>query len=220
MKKNLLLIIGIYCFSHSLIAQGNSKWELNVNYAHQFEKEDLSGEMNQTSYSSDQIGVSINRVLFDENRFKLLGGVGYSQQQIKGIPNVIFCGTMEEHGSMSQGSHEIWTAEMPLTAQVAITKKIGVDIAAVSSFRFYQKDYYGGAGEYLLKLNAVEIYPSLTYQINKFKVALGGRMISWEMPDRIFYYDYSRVRENPDFYEKKLYRYNPLKLRLSAVYQF
>ncbi|MFT6147617.1 MAG: hypothetical protein ACJAUH_000294, partial [Saprospiraceae bacterium] len=37
MNKSLLLIISLSCFSLSLFAQNDKKWEVNLNYAYQFD---------------------------------------------------------------------------------------------------------------------------------------------------------------------------------------
>jgi hypothetical protein len=222
MRKKLFLMICISCFSLAIFAQNDKNWEVNLNYAYQFQLNKFGDNLFDNKQDLHQYGVSVKRLLLDKNRFQLLGGIGYSRQQILGDVGVNHC-----YGEdiciliyISTKNYAIELAELPLEIRFPINDKFSVDLTVMPQFRFHQNYDYDLQSKYSFGLNSVEIYPAVSYKVQDFRFSLGGRLMNWQKPDKLFYYDYDLLEDNPDFYEQTLYRYNPLKLRLTAAYQF
>jgi hypothetical protein len=223
MNKSLLLIICLSCFSFSLFAQNDKNWEVNLNYAYQFDLNKSNEKLINNTQNLHQYGVSVKRLLVDKHHFQFLGGIGYSRQQILGSVGVNHCYGNDGPCLMyylTTPNYRIELAEIPFVFRFPITDKFGIDITAIPQFRFYQNDNYDLEPKFLFDMNSIEIYSAVSYTFQHIRLSLGGRLMNWQMPDKLFYYDYDFLRENPNFYEQALYRYNPLKLAFSVSYAF
>lgn len=198
-----------------------------MTYAYQYQLNEFK-EFNQYKedvFSSNQnlhqYGFMFQRPLLTKEKFQLLGGLGYSRQQILG-----YIGVNTSYGTNFLGSvltirknYTIQLAEVPVTIRFPINKTFDFDLSITPQFRFHQNMDYDIQAKFRVALNAIEIYPAISYQYNDYRFSLGGRLLNWQMFDRLFYYhDYPN--NNPNFYEQTLYRYNPLKLRFVASYAF
>ena len=220
MKKKLLLIVSVCCFSFSIFAQNNTKWEVNLNYAYQFRFNEFNKNIFNSNQDLHQYGITFQRFFLNKKRIQLLGGLGYSRQQTLGYVGVNHCYGVD--GACPEiyiaTKYIIQLAEVPVEVRFPINDKISIDLTAISQFRFHQNTDYDIQSKFLFDLNSVEIYPSISYKFNNFRFALGGRLMNWQIPDKLFYYNHSFIQDNPSFYDETLYRYNPLKLRVSASY--
>lgn len=219
MSKKLLLMICVSCFSLSVFAQSGKNWEVHLNYAYQFQLNKFGDNLFSNKQDLHQYGVSFKRILMDKKRVQLLSGIGYSRQQILGYVGVNHCygGGICPYYYVMTKNYAVQLAEIPIEIRFPIKDKFSVDLMVMPQFRFHQNSDYDFQSKFLFVINSVEIYPAISYQVKDFRFSLGGRLMNWQMPDRLFYYYFY---DNPDFYEQTLYRYNPLKLRLTAVYQF
>jgi hypothetical protein len=222
MKKKLLLIGCVCFFAISGFAQKNAKWEVNLNYAYQFDLDKFDENLFSSNQDLHQYGVSLKRILIDKKRFQLLGGIGYSRQQILGYVGINHCygGGICPYYYATTKNYAIQLAETLVEMRFPINDKFSIDLTVMPQFRFHQNSDYDFQAKYSFVINSVEIYPAVSYQVQDFRFSLGGRLMNWQMPDKLFYYNYNYFTENPNFYEQTLYRYNPLKLRLTAAYQF
>ncbi|MFK7948745.1 MAG: hypothetical protein AB8G11_14225 [Saprospiraceae bacterium] len=222
MRKYLLLILCISCFSFSIFAQSDNKnWEVSLTYAYQFDLNKFGESVFGNKQDLHQYGLSFKRFLINKKKVQLLGGLGYSRQQILGLVGVNHCypgGDICPLYYAMTKNYAIQLAEVPIEIRFPINDKFGIDLSITPQFRFHQNSDYDFKSKFLFDINSIEIYPAISYQLNDFRFSLGGRLLNWQMFDRLFYYhDYPN---NNEFYEQTLYRYNPLKLRFTASYMF
>ena len=222
MRKKLLLMICVSCFSLAVFAQSDKNWEVNLNYAYQFQLNEFGDNLFGSSQDLHQYGVSFKRILLDKKRVQLLGGIGYSRQQMLGYVGVNHCYGHEicTKVFILKKNYAVQLAEIPVEIRFPIKDKFSIDLTMMPQFRFHQNCDYDLQSKFLFAINSVEIYPAVSYQFNDFRFSLGGRLMNWQMPDKLFDYNYYFLEDNPNFYEPTLYRYNPLKLRLTASYMF
>jgi hypothetical protein len=222
MCKKLLLMICVSCFSLSVFAQSGKNWEVSLNYAYQFDVNEFNESVINDKQDLHQYGITIKRFLINKQGVQLLGGLGYSRQQILGYIGVnTYYGTNFNGSALARRkNYAIQLAEIPVEIRFPINDKFDFDLSVTPQFRFHQNTDYDLQAKFLFALNSVEIYPAISYKFNDFRFSLGGRLMNWQMPDKLFYYRGAFLDDNPDFYERTLYRYNPLKLRFTVSYLF
>jgi hypothetical protein len=225
MRKKLLLMICVSCFSLSIFAQSNKDWEVSLNYAYQFQLNEFGEEIFYSNQNLHQYGLSFKRILLDKKRIQLLGGIGYSRQRVLGSVSINHCYAYDQglgicpYFLATISNYTIQLAEVPLEIRFPINDKFGIDLTVTPQFRFHQNSDYDFQDKFLFVINSVEIYPAVSYQFEDFRFSLGGRLMNWQMPDKLFNYS-NYFGDYFGFYERTLYRYNPLKLRFTAAYQF
>lgn len=207
-KKLLLLFIGLIGLSYSSIAQNTSKWEVDLNYTFQFDLNKIGEQVFNGNESLHQYGISIKRILLDQNRFQILRSIGYARQQVIGGIGVNHCYDRVICNGilLSKKNYTIQLAEVPLSLRFAITKKQSIDLTGVSQFRFHQNSDYDLQSKFLFELNSIAIYPAVSsYQYQNWRFSLGTRLMNWQKPDETFYYKCDFLLNNPDFYQQQLY---------------